>query len=308
MKILADRRASFKLLRHGLRMGRSKTDREAPSRVGAHCHRRIGLLQFQRPLFLLATAFHQQRPPHASRVRQTKKRRPGENRRPGRLVWDEKSRQANALSSDALPPLSTGILTPAQPMAGVFRQSRRGNHLEYTCLRQLGSPRQPERDHPRRIRVPGREPTIVRRRDTGERERNHSSYCRPAWSGKTLTAESVAEQMQVPLIKFKTSSTGTGLEEALSRVLELAGRWKAILLLDECDVFLEQRSVKDFERNTVVAMFLQKLEYYEGILFMTTNRADNIDPAIRSRIHLTMNYSGLGASGRSTRWQLYEGW
>ena len=124
----------------------------------------------------------------------------------------------------------------------------------------------------------------------------------PPGVGKTLTAEAVAEQMQVPLIKFKTSSAGSKLEEALSRVLELAGRWKAILLLDECDIFLEQRSTQDFERNTVVAMFLQKLEYYEGILFMTTNRPDNIDPAIRSRIHLTMQYPDLTSLARRKLW------
>lgn len=108
--------------------------------------------------------------------------------------------------------------------------------------------------------------------------------------------------MQVPLIKFNTTSTASELEVALSRVRELAGLWKAILLLDECDVFLEQRSVIDFERNTVVAMFLQKLEYYEGILFRTTNRADNIDPAIKSRVHLTMKYLDLVPSARRKLW------
>jgi SpoVK/Ycf46/Vps4 family AAA+-type ATPase len=124
----------------------------------------------------------------------------------------------------------------------------------------------------------------------------------PPGVGKTLTAEAVAEQMQVPLIKFDIGSNNTSFQESMNRILDLAGRWKAVLLLDECDVFLESRTVDDLERNRIVSMFLQKLEYYEGILFLTTNRPDNIDPAIRSRIHLTMQYKGLTASSRRKVW------
>lgn len=44
------------------------------------------------------------------------------------------------------------------------------------------------------------------------------------------------------------------------------------------------------------------LEYYEGILFLTTNRVDNIDAAFQSRIHLSMEYSELSPSSRRHVW------
>ncbi|KAL8880402.1 MAG: hypothetical protein Q9192_008028, partial [Flavoplaca navasiana] len=48
--------------------------------------------------------------------------------------------------------------------------------------------------------------------------------------------------------------------------------------------------------------FLRMLEYYEGILFLTTNRVDNIDAAFQSRIHISMQYNDLCASSRRHVW------
>lgn len=93
------------------------------------------------------------------------------------------------------------------------------------------------------------------------------------------------------------------MERNLQRTLELVARWNAILLLDECDVFLEARSSHDLERNKVVSIFLRTLEYYEGILFMTTNRVDNIDPAFQSRIHVSLEYPDLTPASRRQVWQ-----
>lgn len=46
----------------------------------------------------------------------------------------------------------------------------------------------------------------------------------------------------------------------------------AVVLLDEADVFLEERDVRDLNRNALVSVFLRALEYYEGILILTSNR------------------------------------
>ena len=45
-----------------------------------------------------------------------------------------------------------------------------------------------------------------------------------------------------------------------------------MLLLDEADVYLERRSINDLMRNSLVSIFLRLLEYFQGILFLTTNR------------------------------------
>ncbi|KAI9158899.1 LOW QUALITY PROTEIN: 26S protease regulatory subunit [Paramyrothecium foliicola] len=124
--------------------------------------------------------------------------------------------------------------------------------------------------------------------------------------GKTLTAESVAEHMQVPLYSMSGGDLGANaaeVERNLSKVLQMVAHWNAVLLLDECDVFLEERSANDIERNRIVSIFLRMLEYYEGILFLTTNRVKNIDQAFESRIHISLDYPPLDAAARVAVWR-----
>ena len=127
----------------------------------------------------------------------------------------------------------------------------------------------------------------------------------PPGTGKTLTAEAVAEKMRVPLHAISFADLGPRYAWAESRLEEILGlvtRWKAILLLDECDVFLERRSADDLNRNTIVSAFLRTIEYYEGIMFMTTNRAANIDDAFKSRTHLSLEYPDLDEKSRRQIW------
>jgi hypothetical protein len=127
----------------------------------------------------------------------------------------------------------------------------------------------------------------------------------PPGVGKTLTAEAVAENLKVPLHMLSSGDLGSDpweVERELNSILELVSRWNAILLLDECDVFLEARSTHELERNKIVSIFLRTLEYYEGIMFMTTNRVEDIDAAFQSRIHVSIEYPDLTAASRRTIW------
>src|SRR5271156_6610940 len=130
----------------------------------------------------------------------------------------------------------------------------------------------------------------------------------PPGVGKTLTAESVAENMRVPLYMMSAGDLGldpAGIEESLNTILDMVAKWNAVLLLDEADVFLEARSTSDLERNKLVSIFLRVLEYYEGILFLTTNRISNIDDAFHSRIHVSMQYPPLTAASRRHIWNTF---
>jgi hypothetical protein len=82
----------------------------------------------------------------------------------------------------------------------------------------------------------------------------------------------------------------------------MADRWNALLLLDEADVYVESRANRDLLRNELVSVFLRKLEYYKGILIMTTNRVTTIDEAVASRIHLALPYCQLSQSARQAVW------
>ena len=94
-------------------------------------------------------------------------------------------------------------------------------------------------------------------------------------TGKTLTAESVAEIAEKPLYRVTCGDVGIKAEKVekyLESVLHLGKIWGCVVLLDEADIFLEQRSLENMKRNAPVSVFLRVLEYYEGILVLTSNR------------------------------------
>ncbi|KAH9907824.1 hypothetical protein F4778DRAFT_719249 [Xylariomycetidae sp. FL2044] len=114
--------------------------------------------------------------------------------------------------------------------------------------------------------------------------------------GKTATAEAVAMENRKPLFVIGCGDLGltpSDVEASLNNVFRLAHVWDCVLLLDEADVFLSQRTRTDLKRNALVSVFLRTLEYYNGILFLTTNRVGSIDEAFKSRIHMSLYYPPL---------------
>ncbi|PYH76899.1 P-loop containing nucleoside triphosphate hydrolase protein [Aspergillus uvarum CBS 121591] len=108
-------------------------------------------------------------------------------------------------------------------------------------------------------------------------------------TGKTLTAEVIADQVRKPLYAMSAGELGQQAENVecrLNTVLELTEEWE-----------------RQFQQNEVVAVFLRCLEYYRGIMIMTSNRADAIVRAFQSRIHLTLHYPDLGVAAKEQIWR-----
>lgn len=99
-------------------------------------------------------------------------------------------------------------------------------------------------------------------------------------------------------------TSAESVESALQDILELAARWQGVLLLDEADVFLEQRTRHDLHRNAVVSVFLRLLESYQGVMCLTTNRSEEIDVAFHSRIHISLPFPDLTEVNREQIWRL----
>lgn len=102
--------------------------------------------------------------------------------------------------------------------------------------------------------------------------------------GKTLTAEVVAETTRRPLYTVSTGELGIDadvVDRRLGTILETSRRWGCVLLIDEADVFLSLRG-QNLAKDTLVSIFLRRLEYFRGVLILTTNRQSQIDPAFES--------------------------
>ncbi|KAK5997570.1 hypothetical protein PT974_02933 [Cladobotryum mycophilum] len=126
--------------------------------------------------------------------------------------------------------------------------------------------------------------------------------------GKTLTAEAVAEIAHRPLYMISSGELGShpeSVQQGLDSLMELSEAWNAVVLLDEADVFLVERDDSNLTRNAITSIFLRRLEYYQGILLLTTNRQTSFDPAFKSRIHFCLQYPDLNAETRRSIWSSF---
>ncbi|EJU02297.1 P-loop containing nucleoside triphosphate hydrolase protein, partial [Dacryopinax primogenitus] len=127
----------------------------------------------------------------------------------------------------------------------------------------------------------------------------------PPGIGKTMSAEATSEHVRRPLYVVKSSDLGIQAEQldtAITEVFDIAHTWGAVVLLDEADVYMEERSVHDLARNALVAVFLRQLEYFRGILFLTTNRVKTFDEAFQSRIHVSLRFKDLDRAAKRKIW------
>lgn len=124
--------------------------------------------------------------------------------------------------------------------------------------------------------------------------------------GKTLTAEVYAELMKRPLYIMRAGRLGTtpsAIAESLNLVFSRALRWNCVLVLNEADVFIARRGT-NVAQNAIVAEFLHTLEYFEGLLFMSTNRPDDIDDAVISRCAAIIEYEVPDEAGTRAIWKV----
>ena len=126
----------------------------------------------------------------------------------------------------------------------------------------------------------------------------------PAGVGKTLTAEVYSEIIKRPLYRVHSGQLGLNvadMEKVLKDTLIRAQRWGAVMLIDEADVYIKRRN-DNLASNAVVGGFLRVLEYFNGLLFLTTNRVDDIDEAIISRCIAMIKYHTPDFKDRRKIW------
>lgn len=128
----------------------------------------------------------------------------------------------------------------------------------------------------------------------------------PPGVGKTLTAEVYAEIIKRPLYRVHSGQLGLSvpeMEKTLKATLTRAQRWGAVMLIDEADVYIKRRD-DNITANAVVGVFLRVLEYFNGLLFLTTNRVDDIDEAVISRCIALVKYHPPGLEDRRRIWRV----
>ncbi len=135
----------------------------------------------------------------------------------------------------------------------------------------------------------------------------------PSGTGKTLAAKLLASVLEKDMYRVDLSSVVNKYigetEKNLNQVFSRAEELDVILLLDEGDALLTQRtsvqSSNDRYANLETNFLLQRIESFEGILIVTTNAGNRIDSAFQRRMDLVVEFRQPEPAERWTIWQLH---
>jgi hypothetical protein len=135
----------------------------------------------------------------------------------------------------------------------------------------------------------------------------------PSGTGKTLAASLLAATLQMDIYRLDLSAVVNKYigetEKNLNQIFSRAEELDVILLLDEGDALLTQRTSvqtsNDRYANLETNFLLQRLESFEGILIVTTNAGDRIDGAFQRRMDVVISFSAPSPQERWAIWQLH---
>lgn len=113
-------------------------------------------------------------------------------------------------------------------------------------------------------------------------------------TGKTLAASYLASRLSLPLYRVDlaalTSKYIGETEKDLSKVFSKAENKDWILFFDEADALFGKRTdvsdAHDKHANQETDYLLQRIEDYEGLVILASNRKDNIDEAFTRRLKI----------------------
>ena len=134
-------------------------------------------------------------------------------------------------------------------------------------------------------------------------------------TGKTLAASYIASQIGAPLFRVDLGSVINKYigesEKNLGRLLDYAAATDTILLFDEAEsVFgnrTDARSSNERFANNLTNYLLSRIETHPGVVILTSNHRDRIDPAFNRRLEIIIDFPQPGFNERLALWASHMG-
>ncbi|MGW4913964.1 ATP-binding protein [Streptomyces sp. NPDC004270] len=135
----------------------------------------------------------------------------------------------------------------------------------------------------------------------------------PSGTGKTLAARYLAATLGLDVFRVDLAAVVNKYigetERNLDRLLGRAEELDVMLLLDEGDALMTRRTdvanANDRYANLETNFLLQRLETFEGIVVVTTNAGNRIDPAFLRRMDVTVDFVPPDAGLRRRLWSAH---
>jgi hypothetical protein len=197
--------------------------------------------------------------------------------RPGKATRTDVRAAARALRDARLDALATAVDHERRPEP-LFLDTREQGEFDALMLRAR-----------HRERLGG---------DLGQGVGVRALFAGPSGTGKTLAARHVADRLGKDLYRIDLAATVSKYigetEKCLERALSAAEELDVVLLLDEGDALMARRtdvgSSNDRYANLETNFLLQRIESFEGVILVTSNDADRIDPAFARRLDAVLTF------------------
>jgi len=137
-------------------------------------------------------------------------------------------------------------------------------------------------------------------------------FAGPSGTGKTMAAQVLARSLQRELYRVDLAGVVNKYigetEKRLKQVFDACERAGVVLFFDEADALFGQRTqVKDAHdrfANIEIDYLLQRMEQFDGIAILATNRKGDLDTAFLRRIRIIVDFLPPGPAERLALWQL----
>ena len=136
-------------------------------------------------------------------------------------------------------------------------------------------------------------------------------FAGPPGTGKTMTAEILAVQLDMPMYRIDLSQVVNKYigetEKNLKRLFDVADMADTVLFFDEADALFgrrtEVRDAHDRYANLEVSYLLERMERFKGLAILATNRRKDLDEAFVRRLRYILEFPLPDAPQRRAIWQ-----
>jgi hypothetical protein len=136
-------------------------------------------------------------------------------------------------------------------------------------------------------------------------------FCGPPGTGKTMAAEALASELQLPMYRIDLSQVVNKYigetEKNLRRIFDAAETSDCLMFFDEADALFgkrtEVRDAHDRFANIEISYLLERMERFKGLAVLASNRRKDLDEAFTRRLRHIVEFPVPGVAEREQLWR-----